>query len=206
MNDTAQQFTTRQTAVLDAALSLLVDGGEKALTTAAIAKEAGCSKESLYKWFGDRDALLAAIISRQASKVRIPQAPKLSFTEMALHEALVDFAHNLLQVICSEVSIALNRLAISQASKGDYTLGKTLLNRGRGHIGAQTTVLLRQAEAAGFLKFDSAEAAYQVLYGLVLQDIQLRVLLGDSLRPEEQNLKQLAEVAVNHFLKLYQTN
>ncbi|WP_068314767.1 TetR/AcrR family transcriptional regulator C-terminal domain-containing protein [Polycladidibacter hongkongensis] len=206
MSETATQYTERQTAVLDAALALLVDGGEKALTTAAIAKAAGCSKESLYKWFGDRDGLLAAIVTRQASKVRTPTAPARGFTEEDLHNALVAFAHNLLQVICGDVSIALNRLAISQASKGDPSLGKQLLRRGRGHIGAQTTILLRQAEAAGFLKFDSAEAAYQVLYGLVLQDIQLRVLLGDSLRPEEQNLKQLAEAAVRHFQKLYQPN
>src|SRR5689334_6123671 len=64
------EFSPRQSAVLAEALRLLVEGGDKALTTAGLARAASCSKESLYKWFGDRDGLLAAMISFQQSKVR----------------------------------------------------------------------------------------------------------------------------------------
>ena len=63
-------FSARQNEVLEVALKLLVEGGDKALTTAALARAANCSKESLYKWFGDRDGLLAAIVTHQASRVR----------------------------------------------------------------------------------------------------------------------------------------
>ena len=70
MSEMQDTFTPRQRAVLDKALGLLLEGGERALTTAGLARAANCSKESLYKWFGDRDGLLAAMISHQASKVR----------------------------------------------------------------------------------------------------------------------------------------
>ncbi len=50
-------------------------GGDKAVTTAGLARAANCSKESLYKWFGDRDGLLSAMISYQASKVRTFERP-----------------------------------------------------------------------------------------------------------------------------------
>ncbi|HEX2147722.1 MAG TPA: TetR/AcrR family transcriptional regulator, partial [Pseudorhizobium sp.] len=63
------EFTPRQNEVLEQALRLLVEGGDKALTTSGLARAANCSKESLYKWFGDRDGLLAAMIAHQASKV-----------------------------------------------------------------------------------------------------------------------------------------
>ncbi|MGO7859799.1 TetR/AcrR family transcriptional regulator, partial [Rhizobium ruizarguesonis] len=68
--DTAEpnEFSPRQNAVLEQALQLLVDGGEKALTTAGVARAANCSKESLHKWFGDRDGLLSARIADQAGK------------------------------------------------------------------------------------------------------------------------------------------
>ncbi|MBW8282891.1 MAG: TetR family transcriptional regulator, partial [Rhizobium sp.] len=46
------EFSPRQSAVLAEALRLLVEGGDKALTTAGLARAANCSKESLYKWFG----------------------------------------------------------------------------------------------------------------------------------------------------------
>ena len=55
---------------LNAALRLLVEEGD-ALTMTAVARRASCSKETLYKWFGDRDGLLTATVQWQASKVRV---------------------------------------------------------------------------------------------------------------------------------------
>ncbi|TIV86474.1 MAG: helix-turn-helix transcriptional regulator, partial [Mesorhizobium sp.] len=65
--DTSETLTERQQAVLDAALRLLVEEGDN-LTMTAVARRASCSKETLYKWFGDRDGLLNATVQWQASK------------------------------------------------------------------------------------------------------------------------------------------
>ena len=51
------ELTTRQRAVLDAVLELMVREGDQ-LTMTPVARRASCSKETLYKWFGDRDGLL----------------------------------------------------------------------------------------------------------------------------------------------------
>ena len=69
--DNSQALTERQKAVLDAALRLLVEEGD-GLTMTAVARRASCSKETLYKWFGDRDGLLTATVQWQAAKVRVP--------------------------------------------------------------------------------------------------------------------------------------
>ena len=61
--------SARQEEVLDAVLDLLAEGRD-ALTMSAVAERASCSKETLYKWFGDRDGLLTATVRWQASKVR----------------------------------------------------------------------------------------------------------------------------------------
>ena len=42
----------------------------------AVARRASCSKETLYKWFGDRDGLLTATVQWQAAKVRVPQVDR----------------------------------------------------------------------------------------------------------------------------------
>lgn len=200
---TQTEFTDRQRAVLDKALDLLVEGGEKALTTAAIAREAGCSKESLYKWFGDRDGLLAAIVSRQASKV-IPGAdPATDISRESLQGALEEFARSLLQTISGDVSLALNRLAIGQASKADKTLGVVLENSGRARILQQTTVLLEKGIALGYLRRSEPQEAYSTLYGLVVKDRHLGMLLGASIQPDEQEIEQTAQQAVSQFMTLY---
>ncbi|MBL6432408.1 MAG: TetR/AcrR family transcriptional regulator [Alphaproteobacteria bacterium] len=122
----------RQNEVL-ACTAALVEGGEKALTTAAVARAANCSKESLYRWFGDRDGLLAAIVAHQASKVRVPHEND-RLTASAFRERLVTFAEDLLTVLAGDTSLALNRLAIGQASREGSPLGRLLLERGRLRI------------------------------------------------------------------------
>jgi ketol-acid reductoisomerase len=65
------EFTERQREVLDVVLKLMVAEGD-GFSVAAVARAASCSKETLYKWFGDRDGLLTATVRWQASKVRMP--------------------------------------------------------------------------------------------------------------------------------------
>jgi AcrR family transcriptional regulator len=127
-------FTPRQNEVLEVALRLLVEGGEQALTTAGLARAANCSKESLYKWFGDREGLLAAMIAFQAAKVRTLAPGRKALGPAEFRRHLTVFAGDLLAVLSGEVSIALNRLAIGQASRDGSRLGKLVLDRGRRTI------------------------------------------------------------------------
>ncbi|MBB4185632.1 TetR/AcrR family transcriptional regulator [Sinorhizobium terangae] len=199
----ASGLTERQGAVLEQALRLLVDGGEKALTTAGIARAANCSKESLYKWFGDRDGLLSAMISYQASKVRTLDVSAGALDVEGLRRHLVAFARDLLDVLAGDVSLALNRLAIGQASREGSKLGHMLQERGRRQIGRRAGALLEAGRKAGLLAFDDAEEAYGALYGLVVSDWHLRMLLGEEPSEMKKGFSRRAERAVDAFLTLY---
>jgi len=200
--DGFSDFTPRQAEVLACALQLLVEGGERALTTAGLARAANCSTESLYKWFGDRDGLLAAVVGFQASKVRIEdRAP--TGDAATFRGRLVTFAEDLLTVLAGETSLALNRLAIGQASRGGAPLGRLLLERGRKRIGARARALLVAGRSRGFLIFDDAEDAYQTLYGLIVGDLHGRLLLGDRLTPAEADFAGHAARAVEKFYRLH---
>ncbi|MCY6379990.1 TetR/AcrR family transcriptional regulator [Hoeflea prorocentri] len=199
------EFTPRQNAVLEAALHLLVEGGGGALTTARIAKAANCSKESLYKWFGDRDGLLAAIIEYQAGKVRLPEAATLPETARSFRNSLERFAFDLLSVLSGDVSLALNRLAIGQASREDAHLGTLVLERGRRVIGLRAGALLEAGRTKGFIAYDDGEEAFGTLYGLIIRDIHVRRLLGDESASGNGMLERQAKKAVEQFFSLYGT-
>lgn len=199
------EFTPRQNAVLERALALLVEGGDRALTTARIARAASCSKESLYKWFGDRDGLLAAVIAYQASKVRAPGSGQLPQTAADFREQLIAFASDLLSVLSGDVSLALNRLAIGQASGEDAKLGRLVLERGRKVIGLQAGKLLETGRRRDFIAFDDGEAAFRTLYGLIIRDFHVRLLLGDVLDARERDFEAQARSAIDQFFQLYGT-
>jgi AcrR family transcriptional regulator len=199
-------FSPRQNAVLEEALRLLVSGGEKALTTAGVARAANCSKESLYKWFGDRDGLMEAMIAYQASKVRTGEVSASALTRETLERLLDEFAVALLEVLAGDVSLALNRLAIGQASRDGSQLGEMLLERGRRQIGRRATSLLIAAKRARLIEFDDAGEAYETLYGLIVKDWHVRMLLGEDMAERAKSFGPRAKKAVNAFLRLYGTD
>jgi AcrR family transcriptional regulator len=198
----AEELTPRQRDVLDAVLDLLVEGGD-ALTMTAVARRASCSKETLYKWFGDRDGLLTATVRWQASKVRAGTYDKARLDATALRASLESFAANWLRVISSKTSIALNRVAVSHAASAKSNLGGIVLANGRFAIGERLKPLLDAARAAGLLEFDDAETAFRTFFGLVGRDVQIRLLLGDALSLSEVQIARDARRATQQFLALY---
>ncbi|AJY46843.1 TetR/AcrR family transcriptional regulator [Martelella endophytica] len=199
--DTETHFTPRQQAVLEQALRLLVDGGEKSVTTAGIARAASCSKESLYKWFGDRDGLLLAMITYQASKVRTFESAGHRLDADELKHHLRAFAQDLLEVLSGDVSLALNRLAIGRVTRDGQKLGRMLLERGRAQIDQRARALLEDGRRSGVLVFDNGDEAYRVLYGLVVGDSHVRMLLGEV--ADKGLFARRAERAVDRFWLLF---
>ncbi len=201
--DNGEALTARQTEVLDVALRLLVEGGDS-LTMTAVARRASCSKETLYKWFGDRDGLLTATVRWQASKVRTGNYDRQQLDAATLRESLEGFAVNWLSVISSSTSIALNRVAVSHAGSGKSNLGGIVLANGRFAIGERLKPLLEAGRAAGLLAFDDAEEAFRTFFGLVGRDVQIRLLLGDTLKLSPAAIADDAKRAVDRFFTLFE--
>jgi len=200
--DTSATLTERQKAVLDAALRLLVEEGDN-LTMTAVARRASCSKETLYKWFGDRDGLLTATVQWQASKVRVVPVDGERLDLASLTASLEGFASDWLKVISSDTSIALNRVAVGHAGSGKDDLGAIVLENGRFALARRLKPVLLAGKQVGLLDFADAETAFRTFFGLVARDVQIRLLLGDRLELTEATIGGDAVRATQQFLALF---
>ncbi|MCF6326113.1 MAG: TetR/AcrR family transcriptional regulator [Devosiaceae bacterium] len=196
------ELTERQGQVLEAALNLLVLLGDK-WTMTAVAKAASCSKETLYNWFGDREGLLVATVQWQAAKVQMPDVDMNNLGRAALVRSIEQFGRNLLRVLTSETSVALNRVAISRARSSESDLGMIVLQNGRFAMGKRLKPLLEAGQREGILQFLDSETAYRSFFGLLLRDTQIRLLLGDNLTKSSNEIKQQAAIATGQFMQLY---
>lgn len=194
--------TERQQAVLDAVLSLMVEQGGD-FSVSDIARRASCSKETLYKWFGDRDGILAATVQWQASQVRTGNWDAQKLDASALRQSLEGFAVAWLSVISSPTSIALNRVGVGQAASPANDLGRIVLANGRFAIGERIKPLLDAARARGLLVFDDTEIAFRTFFGLVGRDVQIRLLLGDALKLSKAEIAADARRATDQFFTLF---
>lgn len=205
MNSVARlesEFSPRQREVLDAVLALMVEEGDT-FSTAKVARAAACSKETLYKWFGDRDGLLTATVRWQASKVQMPEVPKEGLTREALRAGLAEFAKSWLTVISGDLSVALNRAAIAHAGSGKSRLGEIVLTNGPDAMARRLQPLFAAGRAAGLLDYADGEDAFRAFFGLVVADTQIRVLLGEARRPTRREIKARAQSAADRFLALF---
>ena len=203
-DQSGDELTARQQAVLDAVLALMVEqGGDVTMT--AVARRASCSKESLYKWLGDREGLLKATVRWQASRVRAGNYDRQKLDALALRDSLIRFVAIWLSVISSPTSIALNRFAIAQASARGGNLGAIMLATGRFAIGERLKPVLDAGREAGLIAFDDTETAFRSFLGLVGRDVQIRLLLGDALEVVAPEIERDAARATDQFLALYGT-
>jgi AcrR family transcriptional regulator len=76
-------------AIVEAAAQILEREGEDAATTARIAERAGVSIGTLYQYFADRDAVLAAVIRRDRETVSAEIARRIAEGDPKNAEALV---------------------------------------------------------------------------------------------------------------------
>ncbi|MBP0616818.1 TetR/AcrR family transcriptional regulator C-terminal domain-containing protein [Jiella mangrovi] len=195
--------TARQVDVLDAALALIVDP-KATLTMSSLARAASCSKESLYKWFGDRDGLLTAMVQWQAAKVRGLPVGRSDLDRKRLLGGLEAFAADWLTVLASETSVALNRLAVGEAaSGGGRNLGRIVLQNGPVAMGRRLAPLLQTGREAGLLAFEDGGEAFRDFFGLVVRDVQIRLLLGDRIDLSPADIRAAASRAARHFMALY---
>ena len=195
-------FTPRQQDVLTAALDLLVESGD-ALTMTAVARRASCSKETLYKWFGDRDGLLTATVQWQAAKVRMPRVDRQRLDGAVLAKSVEQFARDLLTTLAGEISVTLNRLAIAHAGSEKRDLGHIVLENGPLAIRRRLKPVLEAGRDARLLRFEDSEEVFRTFFGLVVRDVQIRLLLGDELALAPADIDRHAHAATQQFFALY---
>jgi AcrR family transcriptional regulator len=196
----------RRDQVLAAALDLMVAEGDR-VSMAAIARAAACSKETLYKWFGDKEGLLTAIVQWQAAKVAIPDSLSQSLTTETLtldqlRAGLEAFARNWLMVISGTASIALNRMAVAHAGSSASNLGNILLHNGPDAMAARLRPIFEQARAHALIGFDAFDDAFSCFFGLVIGDLQIRLLLSGTPILTQSDMATRARRAAARFLAL----
>ena len=192
----ADERAQREDDILDVALELLVEGGTAQLTMLAVATRAGASKETLYSWFGDRSGLIRALIERNGERAAGAVRAAMRDDGREPRDVLTDHAAGLLRLLTSPGSVALNRAAMD-----DPELAAALLAGGRYRVGPVVEEYLAHLDQTGRLSIPDPSAAYRLLYGLAIRDVQITVLLGDD-PPTDREIVDEAAIAVDRFLTL----
>lgn len=128
-NSIAEQRHMRQRQLIDAAMSLALEGGAPSVTVSAVAKRAGISRSLIYEYFSSSADLISDLIMEELEnyRIRLSTAVKgekepIRYLELWIEEALhyiVDGRHMLVK--------SLNSIAIPDYRKSDISQGHRAL-------------------------------------------------------------------------------
>lgn len=199
----SERQTARRRQILGATLRLLRREGS-GITTAQIAAEANCSKETLYNWFGDRDGIFHALAEEQAAAMGAALGRSFgAASEGAFEDRLTAYCTALLDILTGEAVIAVNRVAMAQACAARSELGEFVLENWHEQVVVPFLDLFEEGAGAKAIEVENPEDAFNILTGLLVGDSQRRLLLGETTRPDGALMARIAAKAVDRWLILH---
>jgi AcrR family transcriptional regulator len=192
----AADSAAHRSRVLAAARECLVEQGYERTTMLAIARRSGSSKETLYRWFGDKAGLFRALIEDEGARTVAGLRGSLT-GDGDPADVLTEFGVRLLTLLTGDWSLTANRAAMSSPELAGFVLA-----HGRHAVGPEVERYLAGLHAEGSLVVSDAREAFTELYGLVVRDTQIRALLGER-RLSRRAIRRQAEDGVRAFCALH---
>lgn len=111
--------TDKREEVLDIASETFLSKGFDGTSINVMAREAGISKESIYRYFGSKEDLFLAVVERELEVYKQGMLDTIShFQGKSLKEALFSVGEATLRVASDDRTLALRRLIFQMAANG----------------------------------------------------------------------------------------
>lgn len=188
-------------AILDAALSLFAERGIDGAPIEAIAARSGVSKVTIYSHFGDKQAIVDAIVSREMERMsqRIEAAAS---RDGAIRERLSRLGEELVTALTEPCHLALDR-TVALESQRNPDMGRRFFAEGPGRVQGILAALLAEAQERGEIgagdPADMAKDLVSLWFGF--HAIERRFCGGCT--PDAAELRARVGHAVGLFLKAY---
>jgi AcrR family transcriptional regulator len=193
---TRAESERRHIVLLQTAADLFFRHGLQGVSIDAIAQAAGVAKRFIYARYADKGELFAAAISRLIDD-RTGPLYAFEIGDQPVEDALLNFAHRLVDLALKPEALALVRMLLLEAPRfpGLAKLDSER-NRQKG-LGAIIRVLSAYAER-GVIVLDDAEMQAELFAILILRGTQHRALIFGPEEPAQ--LDRRIRAAVKLFL------
>jgi TetR/AcrR family transcriptional regulator, mexJK operon transcriptional repressor len=200
-----QTTAKKRAAVLEAAAKVFLSGGYLGASMDEIADLAGVSKQTVYTYFSNKEALFAAMASALSNEAndRVHNNVAEFGEDDDLEGYLVGYAVRQLEVVLTPRILQLRRLVIGEVGRFPE-LGAALYAGGPGRaIASLAATFERLADRGALSVHDPLLAATQFNWLIMSAPLNRTMLLGDGAIPSSKELREHAREGVRMFLAAY---
>ncbi|KGJ02845.1 transcriptional regulator, TetR family [Paracoccus halophilus] len=198
----SEKQTERRAQIEAAAFELLENVGYKKASMLEIAKRARASNETLYAWYGNKQALFSSLISSNARIVEDSLQEAVSGNANP-DDALFDLGKLLLEFTATEKAIIINRAAVADVQETGLLAAAVEKNARQVMIGLIDALMAKLA-ASGRFRFDHGlREATEVFIGLLIGELQMQQALGAIPPLASHEIDDRAKRITDLFFRLY---
>ena len=203
--DDQSRSARKRRAIIQAAVAVFLQKGYKGASVDEIAGLAGVSKQTMYRYFQDKEALFSEIVLGTIDQIGEPFYEAIvSLREPEdLEGDLRELARRLVAIVMQPRLLQLRRLVIGEAARFPE-LGRAYYERGPGRTIAALASSFERLSERGLLRVDDASvAASGFLWMAVSVPLNEATLRGEDDRFNQSELDSFADEGVRVFMAAY---
>jgi AcrR family transcriptional regulator len=190
----------RSLRVLSAAEELITETAFAGFSLDAVVERAGCSKSTVYEYFGSKQGLVTALIEQVIAGFQEPFDDALD-TRLPITEGLFNYARTVLQRVLSDRHIALLRAIVNEQGRSP-DLAKTYYRIGPQAAIKQVAEYISVVGPENGMSFDDPIDAAEMFYSGIFSRVYER-LFGAETQLKDAAIDKEASRIVRLFMQLY---
>ncbi len=207
-NQESERARQKRGQILDAARALFLAHGYAHTSTEAVRREAGVSKETLYRYYRTKEDLFADVLRRltlehlqqpfQTDEALLPDADRRQ-----LQKFLRQLAKEIIELMMQPDYLALLRIVIAESTRFPH-LGELFRQTVPEQAIASIVVLLKRLRRKGLVAMIDDEAAARMLLGSLLTYAVMDGILsseGEPRPPAPKRIRAIADLFVRAVSK-----
>lgn len=191
----------KRQVIISAAAEAFLDNGYQNTSMETISSKAGVAKQTLYNYFGNKDALFIAVVDQKCDCHDNATMRSNDIKSENVEEVLKKYAQNKLADLVSAESTAMFRMMISEAIRFP-NLGEMFFAAGLEKDRLLLVDFLSLQKSAGNLAVDDPEQAALFFQGALNAYFRPKfIMTGET--PSKEAIQQHIDYCIEKFLLLY---
>lgn len=190
----------RSLRVLHAAEELIVEQGFAGLNLDTVVERAGCSKSTVYEFFGSKEGLLIALLEQLVDEFQQQLEHSLNVGK-PLEEGLFHYARLSLQRVLSDQHISLLQAILIENGRAP-DIGKTYFRTGPAAAIKQVATYIETKADSDGLPIDDYEQAARDFYSMIFGHVYAR-LFGAEKALSDTAIENESRRIVQLFMKTH---